>query len=86
MTTKKSVPTASMADLMLRADAPVPPPVADPAGYVQFANRITRANKEQLKRLAYWRREKEQDLLDAALTAYFATQDPQDLRPVPVKK
>jgi len=53
---------------------------------VKFSNRISIAHKETLKRLAYWQRLSEQDLLHEALDAFFKQQPAADRRPIPTKR
>lgn len=84
-------PTQSMADMLMQSVATPPPPAAaalplvpvEGERLVAFGQRITATHKEQLSRLAFWSRRNERLLLERALSEFFASQDPELLRPIP---
>lgn len=65
--------------------APEPPAPAAPVRRVVFTNQLTPAVYTQLRQYEYWGRQGIHEILDAALTAFFADK-PEAQQPLPEKE
>lgn len=78
-------------NVIAMTDGVVPKPVLTSTASVEekritYTNTIKKRHNESLKRAAYWRRDTERTLLDEIFEAWLATQNPENLRPIPPKK
>jgi hypothetical protein len=83
-------PADSMDALLLGAAAPAPapvPPVPEPEqeAKIRFTNALPPATFQRLQQYSFWSHETIGDVLDEALTAYFATRPDAD-RKLPEKQ
>jgi hypothetical protein len=85
--TKAQGPSARPSHLSEPAPAAAPGLAATPARaskktYVPFSSRLTPEHQQALEQLSYWSRTAKVDILEAALTAYFAAH-PDSQTPLP---
>lgn len=81
--------TESPDDLLLGSSTPETKPVESTPAYqpdkIRFTNSVPVDTFRRLHQLSFWSREDITDILDAALTAYFAQQPDAD-KPLPEKE